>query len=197
MPGASMTPVISALLLRVAPGRAPPPRRRNRHLCWSLRDCRPCAQCPGPGLGVPRRGARRRDSACTCGFKVLARPGHFDAKRWGRPAKLGPGPSRAGACSRSTELHAPGRAVAMLAALPAAAIGIRPEPGGFLQGQERRSLDRLQRRRRLRPLCADDRPASRQAHSRATRRSSRGTWRAPAACGSPTGSIPPRPRTAP
>ena len=42
----------------------------------------------------------------------------------------------------------------------------RPERGRFLQGQERRSLYRLQRRRRLRPLCADGRQAHRQAHPR-------------------------------
>ena len=42
----------------------------------------------------------------------------------------------------------------------------RPERGRLLQGQDRRSLHRLQRRRRLRPLCAHARAPHGQAHPR-------------------------------
>ena len=72
-----------------------------------------------------------------------------------------------------------------------------PERRRFLQGQDRRSLDRLQRRRRIRHLRALARPPYGQAHPRQSHLRSAATCRAPAASCSPTGSTTSGPRTAP
>ena len=59
------------------------------------------------------------------------------------------------------------RALAVVRVSAAAVIaGVRAVAGGVLQGQDGRALHRLQRRRRLRPLCAHGRAPSRPAHSR-------------------------------
>src|SRR5262249_26441710 len=50
------------------------------------------------------------------------------------------------------------------AAVARPAGGICAVPGGILQGPQRRALYRLQRGRRLRPLCARAGPSSGQAH---------------------------------
>ena len=59
----------------------------------------------------------------------------------------------------------------------------RAEPGRLLQGQDRRALHRLQRRRRLRSLCAHARPPHGQAHPRQSDRGAEehGRRRQPAA----------------
>ena len=70
----------------------------------------------------------------------------------------------------------------------ASIAGHAQSPAEFYKGKQRRALHRLQRRRRLRSLCARARAPHRQAHPGQSDHRRRRTWRAPAACGSPTGS---------